>query len=251
MSKADDDGPGRVEIPTRRQLRLQQVDGRAVAPDPATDQRADDIRPPLPGGRRDRRRRQSDARPVGDMSVEEALAARRSLGEDAAKLVADLQAAGPRDPLAVDPGVLAQQKALAARAAALNSRVLRLQQGSEQNQDQQHPPVPHDPTAADNLSIIAPPEFVRVPGSGQSVLRAPRTSSIAVVLPARVSGGAGSEATIEPIGARTAFGLDPLDAMTAGLGRLRRVRYLQYSLLVVGATALTTGIMMTVSSLNG
>ncbi|WP_247828833.1 hypothetical protein [Arthrobacter antioxidans] len=294
---ADDGGAVRVELPTRRQLRLQQVDGRAVAPDPATDQRVDVVRAPLPGGRRDRRRR-SDARVASDptapgiagsgvpapgvtadgtavppssprraedMSVEEALAARQSIGEDASEHLAGLRAAGAEDPFVVDPGVLAQQKALADRAAALNSRARRPQEPSVQNQQRTPPPI--DPTAAHNLSIIAPPALVRVPGSAQSVLRAPATTHIPIVLPRPEpsaalpvrtgesdSGGVEGpdpRASTQPIGARDAFGLDPLDAMTAGLGRLRRVRYLQYSLLVVGATALATGIIMTVSSLNG
>ena len=246
---AHDDGVVRVETPTRRQLRLLKVDGRAVAPEPATDQRPDGMKAPLPGGRRDRRRRQSEAR--------------QSIDKDADGHLAGLQAAGTDGPFVVDPAVLAQQKALAARAAALNSRARRMQEPSEQNR--QHTPLPNDPTAAHNLSIVTPPEFVQVPGSARSVLRAPATSHIPVVLPRRVhpasvppsqvqgSGSAGSPdpGVTEPVGARDAFGLDPLDAMTAGLGRLRRVRYLQYSLLVVGATALATGIIMTVSSLNG
>ncbi|WP_146067330.1 hypothetical protein [Arthrobacter sp. SX1312] len=249
-ASAHDDGVARVETPTRRQLRLQQVDGRAVAPEPATDQRPDGLKAPLPGGRRDRRRRQSEAR--------------QAFAEDASGHLAGLQAAGTDDPFVVDPAVLAQQKALAARAAALNSRARRMQEPSER--DGQRTPPPNDPTAAHNLSIITPPEFVRVPGSAQSVLRAPATSHIPVVLPrpgqpasvprpqVQGSGSAGSpdpSTVTEPVGARDAFGLDPLDAMTAGLGRLRRVRYLQYSLLVVGVTALATGIIMTVSSLNG
>ncbi|WP_156135134.1 hypothetical protein [Arthrobacter sp. L77] len=292
---ANDGGGVRVELPTRRQLRLQQVDGRAVAPDPATDQRVDVVRAPLPGGRRDRRRRSdtqvaSDPTAPGiagpgapapgdtadgaaappssrgeDMSVEEALAARQSIGDDASEHLAGLRAAGTENPFVVDPGVLAQQKALADRAAALNSRARRPQEPSEQNQQRTPPPI--DPTAAHNLSIIAPPVLVRVPGSAQSVLRAPATTHIPIVLPrpepsaalpvrtgesdSRGLEGPDLRASTQPIGARDAFGLDPLDAMTAGLGRLRRMRYLQYSLLVVGATALATGIIMTVSSLNG
>ncbi|MBG6224798.1 hypothetical protein IWX63_001360 [Arthrobacter sp. CAN_A2] len=286
-SQAANDGVVRVETPTRRQLRLQQVDGRAVAPVPAADQPADVGRTPLPGGRRDRRRRQhgaqaapepgasepaaseaappsSDAVRSGDMSVEEALAARQAIARDAGELLAGPQAAGAADPFGVDLGVLAQQKALADRAAILNARARGMQELSEQ--DRQRTPPPIDPAEAHNLSIVTPPEFVRVPGSTQSVLRAPTTSHIPIVLsrprqpesvpPLQVQGsgradGSAPSTITEPIGARDAFGLDPLDAMTAGLGRLRRVRYLQYSLLVVGATALMTGIIMTVSSLNG
>ncbi|TKV28164.1 hypothetical protein FDK12_09345 [Arthrobacter sp. NamB2] len=243
---------------------------------------------PLPGGRRDRRRQQTaptvavqagadpaitttaDApkdRSVEDMTVEEALAARQAIVEDAREHAAELNASGADDPFTVNLEVLSQQKALAERAAVLNSRARRMQELSEQNQ--QRRPAANDPTTAHNLSIVAPPEFVRVPGAAQSVLRAPSTSHVPVVLPRprrapaapptarQEPAGAEREEEVdggeetEPIKARSAFGLEPLDAMTAGLGRLRRLRYIQYSLLGVGAGALTTGIIMTVSSLNG
>ncbi|MFJ6003219.1 hypothetical protein [Arthrobacter sp. NPDC092385] len=289
------DGHTRIETPTRRQMRLQQSQGRAVAPaadgtaadGTAADGTATGVpRSPVPGGRRDRRRQQASRTPaVGTaedvatdaapgMSVEEALSARKAIAEEAGEHLAALQAAGPDDPFSVDLEVLAQQKALAERAAVLNSRARRMQELSEQNQ--QRRPVSNDPGAADNLSIITPPEFVQVPGGSQSVLRAPATSHIPVVLarpqeppaapPSETGTDTGTEgeetapehaviadadAGTQPVQARSAFGLEPLDAMTAGLGRLRRLRYIQYSLLGVGAAALVTGIIMTVSSLNG
>jgi hypothetical protein len=287
------EGAVRVETPTRRQLRLQQPQGRAAAPP------AGSLGEPLPGGRRDRRRQLTTqlaavgaaatpftgavaetnagesaatnagamaatntgataatntgaaaatnaARTADDMSIEEALAARTALVGDAGG-----QADGtPRDgAFAVDPAVLAQQKALAERAAALTARARRTQEVSEQHQERT--PAPHNPAAPDNLSIVAPPEFVQPPGAMYAVLRAPSTSLIPIVLPQAQQGSPGSETEGTPLGARDAFGLEPLDAMTAGLGRLRRLRYIQYSLLGVGAAALVTGIIMTVSSLNG
>ncbi|BBE22545.1 hypothetical protein MN0502_14280 [Arthrobacter sp. MN05-02] len=289
----------RVELPTRRQLRLQRSQGRAVAPtdgggsavavDPSVRPDAADraigygasvagrSTEPLPGGRRDRRRQQKaqaddgvrrpltdaaprdpDAHRVEDMSIEEALATRNALIEDAAAHAAGLQAAATDDPFSVDPAMLARQQALAERAAALNARARQVQEVPEQ--DQQQPSVTHDPTAAHNLSFVAPPEVVRIPGSTRAVLRAPSTSLIPVVIPrpqrtpatgGGPDGGSPDDGRTEPIRAGSAFGLEPLDAMTAGLGRLRRLRYIQYSLLGVGAAALVTGIIMTVSSLNG
>ncbi|MHA7286282.1 hypothetical protein ACX80I_08400 [Arthrobacter sp. MDT3-44] len=262
-----------METPTRRQLRLQQPQGRVAAPP------AGSLGEPLPGGRRDRRRQLTTqlaavgaaatppagataaanagataatspagvlaatdaARTADDMSIEEALAARTALVRDAGG-----QADGTPSAFPVDPAVLAQQKALAERAAALTSRARRAQEVSEQ---QEQKPAPTDPAAPDNLSIVAPPEFVKPPGAMYAVLRAPSTSLIPIVLPKARQGSPESEGT--PLGARDAFGLEPLDAMTAGLGRLRRLRYIQYSLLGVGAAALATGIIMTVSSLNG
>ncbi|MUK01932.1 hypothetical protein GM708_08270 [Vibrio cholerae] len=246
---------------------------------------AGSTREPVTGGRRDRRRQDTaqtavvseepvpsdpsiEARRIEDMDIEEALAARQAIIEDGREQAAAIAAKGD-DPFTVDLGVLARQKALAERAAVLTSRARRMQELADQNQ--QRRPAANDPTAAHNLSIVTPPEFVRMPGSAQTVLRAPTTSHVPVVLPrsarspitepstedpeagAPVPGAAVQDGTpgTDRIQARSAFGLEPLDAMTAGLGRLRRLRYIQYSLLGVGAAALVTGIIMTVSSLNG
>lgn len=294
-SPSADGDPTRVEMPTRRQLRLQQVGGKAVAPSAEAEEAAaaDALtaagprREPLPGGRRDRRRRQAlpidpadtgsrradDGRDgasiphgVQGMSIEEALATRRAIDEESRKHGAGLLAAGSDEPLTIDLDVLAHQRALAERATILNARVRRIQEVPEQSRQPGRPL--HDPAAADNLSILAPPETIRVPGSTREALRAPMTSQIPVVVPRPQQApavppiqrderagagdpGVGGGTGIGPVGARSAFGLEPLDAMTAGLGRLRRVRYIQYSLLGLGAAALATGIIMTVSSLNG
>lgn len=54
---------------------------------------------------------------------------------------------------------------------------------------------------------------------------------------------------VTPIRARSAYGLEPLDAMTAGLARVQRMRIVQYSVVGLGALALITGIMMIISGL--
>ncbi|KNC20523.1 hypothetical protein AC792_00135 [Arthrobacter sp. RIT-PI-e] len=260
----------RTELPTRRQLRLQQVDGRAVAPE--TDQPARDLKEPLPGGRRDRRLQYTASMaalqgtgtvparmppagpsttghhgPDGGMTVEEALAERNALASATREHVDEVMAQGSDDPFAVDPVLLERQRVLAQRAAALNAR-------ARQAQEQADRPVlalpaPQDPTVPSNLSFLAPLQVLHVAGSNQVVLQA-STSLIPVVIPGAALPGAIAPAS-GPVGARSAFGLDPLDAMTAGQRRLRRMRYLQYSVFGVGAAALATGIMMIVSSLNG
>lgn len=313
----------RVEVPTRRTLRIQRAGASsssaatpgstadlpaqgptlhpASAAHPGTATGSTD-RVALPGGRRDRRRQEtartaavvpqgtavdgssrsadddtpaaspgapmadrSATWPNGNMTVEEALAARNALVQDARALVKGLETTDGDGGIVVDLEILAQQKALAERAAVLNARARRIQELAEQNQ--QRKAVPNDPTTAHNIPFVPHSDASRRPGDAPSALRAPRTSHIPVVVPrARAADpgpdpGSGTadappperEATrgTGPIGARTAFGLDPLDAMTAGLGRARRLRILQYSLLGVGGAALVTGIMMTVSSLNG
>lgn len=235
---------------------------------PDVDQPARDVKKqPLPGGRRDRRLQYTASMTAlqgtgtvparmpepshttggdGGMAIEEALAERKALDSAARTHFDEVAAGGSDDPFAVDPAMLARQQALAQRAAALNAR-------NRQEQSVQPVQVPaalQDPTAPHNLSFLVPLQVMRVAGSNQLVLRGPATSLIPVVIPSAALPGAVGAGS-QPIGARSAFGLDPLDAMTAGQRRLRRMRYLQYSVFGVGAAALATGIMMIVSSLNG
>jgi hypothetical protein len=259
-----------------------------AGPQPA-DQPMDqpvDQSPGLPaareGGRRDRRRRLGPEEAPGqggpdqpgagpDLSVEQALAARQEIVGQAVDQVAMIEGRKGNDPFAVDLGILAQQKALAERAAVLNSRAQKMQQLSEENS--QRRPQANDPTTAHNLSIVAQPEYVKVPGVDRPVLKAPTTSHIPVIRPAAPAAPGGPAAprsrvleqaeTIArnhgrptadgatPVRARSAHGLDPLDAMTAGLARVRRMKYLQFSILGLGVLALLAGILMIVSGLGG
>ncbi|RJT96890.1 hypothetical protein D6T65_14275 [Arthrobacter frigidicola] len=278
-----------------------QAEGRPLHPDGTPIERRV-AQVPLEG-RRDRRRRVSTegggvagpqatgAVPAGqeavgeDLSVEQALAAREAIAAQARDQVAMIEAARGTDPFAVDPAILAKQKALAERAAVLNSRAQKIQQLSEENS--QRRPQSSDPTTAHNLSIVAPPEYVKVPGVGGPVLKAPTTSHVPVVrrplptkpsaqpaapAPAPASAGKGPERRSQvlaqaetlarnhgratddgatPVRAQSAHGLDPLDAMTAGLARVRRMRYLQFSILGLGVLALLAGILMIVSGFGG
>ncbi len=276
-------------MPTRRQLRLQQQEAqaaRAGTTAPAhggAGEAPADHRPALPaaleGSRRDRRRRPGpgetpvggDSRAVEDLSVEQALAAREAIIGQAVDQVAMIEGRTAKDPFAVDLEILAQQKALAERAAVLNSRAQKIQQLSEENS--QRRPQPSDPTTAHNLSIVAQPEYVKVPGVDRPVLKAPTTSHVPVI-PRPEPGTSGGPAArrsqvlaqaetvarnhgrptedgATPVRARSAHGLDPLDAMTAGLARVRRMKYLQFSILGLGVLALLTGILMIVSGFGG
>jgi hypothetical protein len=66
-----------------------------------------------------------------------------------------------------------------------------------------------------------------------------------------LAAGEGDEhfAGAEPVAANAAYGLDPLDAATAGLGRARRLRLLQVGVLVLGVIALVAGITLIVTGL--
>ncbi|WP_262104873.1 hypothetical protein [Arthrobacter sp. Marseille-P9274] len=221
--------------PTRRQLRLQQLErergaqaagqlrakpaeGVAVSgtndgatagnKDDGTSGKADGgmtvdagyqpQHPPVEGGRRDRRKREQPAQPdnaaataavpelppaaakaveAGEMSVEQALAARELLiGQ--AKNMANVLAAQEQDPRKVDLEVLAQQKALAERAAVLNRRAADKQRLSAEAR-QQRTTATGQPPVQDLAS--APMEFVRMPGSEKHVLRPSATSHVPIV----------------------------------------------------------------------
>ena len=245
------------------------------------------------------------AGPAG-MTVEQALAARELLAQQAQNQLAKVEHINATDPEAVDPDVLAEQIALAERAAVLNRRAAAKQKLAEQNSKTD--PVRNDPTTANNLAMVTPLEFVQVPGVERPVLKRPATSHVPVVTnPAprveqpRKSGnrrpgpsrqrGAGTTtgrsgvlaraeaaaraakpapapasptvgiptatpseedfAGRSPIAANTAYGLDPLDADTAGLGRARRLRLIQLAVLALGVIALVAGIVLIITGLSG
>lgn len=254
--------------------------------------------------------------PLNDLSVEEALAARSALVEQAKNQMAMLDAS-EQDPQTVDLEVLAEQKKLAERAAVLNQREIAKQRLSEQNR--QRTPQQNDPTSAHNLAMVTPLEFVNVPGMDRPVMKPPTTSHIPVITsttqrvprpapgpasklaarpapvppareeadetavgPSRNAGqttAAGSRSNVlaraeaaartrpartatvgrqlspsesvpvpmeegGPISAHTAHGLEPLDSMTAGMGRVRRQRLLEMLILAIGAIALMVGLIM-------
>ena len=55
---------------------------------------------------------------------------------------------------------------------------------------------------------------------------------------------------LPPVSAKSAYGLEPLDAATAGLARANRLRLIQLGVLALGAIALVAGIIMIISGLS-
>ncbi|MDQ4047718.1 MAG: hypothetical protein M3127_10195 [Actinomycetota bacterium] len=250
------------------------------------------------------------------MTVEQALEARALIAEQAKNQIAKMEHIAATDPDAVDPEILAQQIALAERAAILNKRAMAKQKLAEKNT----PSQPNNgPSTASNLAMVTPLEFVQVPGVDGPVMKRPATSYVPVVtnpgprVPARGSklskaprsaGSAPSTgrsgviaraeaaaraaasptappavrqspagqspapqpavnpstaleaesneefAALPPVSAQSAYGLDPLDAATAGLGRANRLRLLQVGVLALGVIALIAGIIMIISGLS-
>ncbi|NUU30095.1 hypothetical protein [Arthrobacter sp. C9C5] len=241
------------------------------------------------------------------MSVEQALAARELLAEQARNQVAKMEHIAATDPDAVNPEILAEQIALAERAAVLNRRAAAKQKLAEQNNQpaqQRNEQPKNDPSTASNLAMVTPLEFVEVPGVERPVMKRPATSYVPLVTnsspkvqPPRTSRRPGqarkrdagpangrsgvlaraeaaaqaasarrpaaaaapenpSAAAVEedfaarpPVAANAAYGLDPLDAATAGLGRARRLRALQLGVLALGVLALIAGIILIITGL--
>ncbi|RKR29769.1 hypothetical protein [Arthrobacter oryzae] len=299
--------------PTRRQLRLLQL---AAETAPATQAntivpssprtRATPVVPPAvkDAGRNDTAPAADGVGPGGttpqDMTVEQALAARELLVEQAKNQMAKMEPIAATDPDAVDPAILAEQIAMAERAAVLNRRAAAKQKLAEQNSQ---PAAPrNDPTTANNLAMVTPLEFEKVPGVDRPVMKRPATSYVPVVTnpgprvdaprkpglrrpglsrqraAAAATGSAAGRAGVlaraeaaakagtarpadaagateenvvggQPVAAHSAYGLDPLDAATAGLGRARRLRMLQLGVLALGVVALIAGITLIVTGL--
>jgi hypothetical protein len=221
--------------PTRRQLRLQQLKEQAltaanpiVAPAGPADPGAGGPVLPAPGksaaGEQDPQEAKgapspstvparnnvptpgaapSPASAVPDgMTVEQALAARSLIAEQAKNQIAKMQHIASLDPEAVDPEILAEQIALAERAAVMNRRAMAKQKLAEQTgvpapttepssaagpaaqrQGPKPPPVPAQrpaPSTASNLAMVTPLEFVQVPGVDRPVMKPPATSHVPV-----------------------------------------------------------------------
>lgn len=318
--------------PTRRQLRLQQLQAETA---PATA--ANPIVPPArtaaqrivpqarPGQSAPRARPGQSVPPAAQradapgsgaapasaqsklpdgMTVEQALAARSLIAEQARNQIAKMEHIAADDPEAVDPEILAEQIALAERAAILNKRAQAKQKLAEQASQPAHPKT--EPSAVSNLAMVTPLEFEKVPGIDRPVMKKPATSYVPVVTnpgprlqPAGTKGSRKSGPTRRPAGpasgragvlaraeaaakaaadpaatraaavpadswsaeagenfvdrprvaANSAYGLEPLDAVTAGLGRAHRIRLLQLAVLALGIVALIAGITMIISGL--
>jgi hypothetical protein len=97
------------------------------------------------------------------------------------------------------------------------------------------------------------------PSTGRSrvIARAEAAARSAAAPPARAHENAawtdesGEDVTaLPPVSAKSAYGLDPLDAATAGLARANRLRLIQLGVLALGAIALVAGVIMIISGLS-
>ncbi|XAS62788.1 hypothetical protein ACOM2C_04745 [Pseudarthrobacter sp. So.54] len=242
---------------TRRQMRLLHL---AAEADPAT-----------PG-----------AAGAAGMTVEQALAARELLARQARNQLAKMKhiTATNADP---DPAEPADSDADPAGPQA--------EPTGKSGPGSRLEPERNDPAAAFNLAMVTPLEFVRVPGIERPVMKRPATSHIPVIsipattvpesraepsrtsdslrtsssheaepsqagaAPATSAGPADLSGTDDsaraPVAANAAQGLDPLDAVTAGLGRARRLRIAQFVVLGLGMIALIIGLIIVMTGFSG
>ncbi|MGF4042494.1 hypothetical protein ACX800_05270 [Paenarthrobacter nitroguajacolicus] len=316
--------------PTRRQLRLQQLQAEVatsmnpIVPAPAAKDTGQsegaksskpDSSKPQPASKAPNEKTQGAPNPTtggagsgkapaeSEMSVEQALAVRQLIAAQVENQTSKLEHIAEQDPLAVDPEVLAQQIALAERAAVLNKRAAAKQKLAEKTQgesakntsepaknasgsgvDGKSPAAKVGPSTANNLAMVTPLEFVKMPGIERPVMKRPSTTFVPLITSAgpkldaeqaqgkkpAARGRAGVLARAEavaksvgkrpvaaaepnqetqrpPVSASAAYGLDPLDANTAGLARAQRNRLLQFGVLGLGIVALIVGIIMITS----
>ncbi|HYH76832.1 MAG TPA: hypothetical protein VD841_04950 [Arthrobacter sp.] len=317
--------------PTRRQLRLQQLKEQAVtsanpvvAPAPADPPKRPASAPqpagPVPAATepaatsaaRTALAATGGPRIPDGMSVEQALAARSLIAEQAKNQLAKMEHIASLDPEAVDPEILAEQIALAERAAVLNRRAMAKQKLAEQAAPPATANTPRSaPSAASNLAMVTPLEFVQVPGIDRPVMKPPATSYVPLVTnpgpkvppsskpssgkvrrpadaPSEAEAGdapgsgrsgviaraeAAAKAASRPkpvvfspaeavgqsedlfddlprIPASSAYGLEPLDAATAGLARAKRMRIIQFCVLAFGIIALISGVLLIISGIT-
>ena len=121
-----------------------------------------------------------------DMSLEEALAERERFTAQAQEYFAKLAENPGADAGAVDQDVLAEQIAMAERAAILNQRAQRKEQlAREAENAKAAPKEPFAPATAHNLGAVSREEAVEVPGVAHPVIKAP-TTQVQIPVPQRL-----------------------------------------------------------------
>ncbi|WP_077487739.1 hypothetical protein [Sinomonas mesophila] len=190
------------------------------------------------------------------LSHEQIAAAREMLKEQAKNQAAMIEAqrSGGTD---VDPELLAQQVAMAERAAVLNRRARAKQRLAEETRRESAAPrKAPTPSATDNLAMVTPLEFVRVPGVPHPVMKPPSTTHVPLAAgatgqvakqPVRTQApDAVPPVEAAPVSARSAHGLDPLGSAQAGAGRAERERLILLGIGALGVLALIVAVIMTV-----
>ncbi|GAB4100221.1 hypothetical protein [Sinomonas halotolerans] len=181
----------------------------------------------------------------------EQIAQARELLKEQAKNQAAMLEGQSRVGTDIDPAVLAEQVAMAERAAVLNRRAQAKQRLAEENRREassaRKAPAP---ASTDNLAMVTPLEFVRVPGVPHPVMKPPSTTHLPLSAIRAQAGGEEAESPTgreaAPVAASTAHGLDVLDAEQAGVGRAERERLILLAIGAAGVLALIIAILIIV-----
>ncbi|WP_372699125.1 hypothetical protein [Arthrobacter sp. JSM 101049] len=265
-TSADDERTPHEAAPlTRRQLRLQALAAaRAAGQAPSTPEGNESTQGPVAAGAA------TPAEPAetgNSLSVEAALEARRKIIAEQPKI----QKPTADETDADDLEVIARQRELAARAAIISRRVAereRLQRSNSERTQQAADPftgamnrlrieqaerdlantgvnAPHTNGFRLEMPAQSKPAGKTAP-AGEQDRDAPKASK-----PARKQAssgqaveGQGTETGGQPVSARSAQGLEPLDYLTAGVRRVNAWTVAVIAALAVGAGALVTGIVM-------
>jgi hypothetical protein len=188
------------------------------------------------------------------LSHEQIAAARELLKEQAKNQAAMIDSQRGGNGTDVDPAVLAEQVAMAERAAILNRRAQAKQKLAEESRREAAAPARKAPApaATDNLAMVTPLEFVHLPGVPHPVMKPPTTTHVPVVTGKTVRQAPRSTRSepqeAAPVSARTAHGLEPLNASQTGAGRAERERMILLGVGAVGVLALIVAIIMIVLS---
>ncbi|NUP73117.1 MAG: hypothetical protein HOQ07_00440 [Sinomonas sp.] len=146
---------------------------------------------------------------------------------------------------AVDPETLKQQVAQAERAAVLSRRAetrQRLEEASRRDSGTGGKAGPA-PTAANNLAMVTPLEYEKVPGLPVPVMKRPSTTHVPVVTDRTPAQSASRNAAREaaPVSAASAHGLEPLGVQTS---RTERERIVMLSIGAFGIVALIVAVLI-------
>lgn len=175
------------------------------------------------------------------LSHEQIAAAREHLRAQA-KTEAEVR--GPRGSTPVDPETRKQQVAQAEREAVLSRRAQARQRLAEETRRDTETTRKSAPTSANNLAMVTPLEYVKVPGIPHPVMKPPSTHHVPVVTDRtpRQRGAAGASAQeAPPIAAQFAHGLDPLEPQKS---RVDRERILLLGIGAIGIVALIAAVLI-------
>lgn len=246
---------------TRRQLRLQALAAARAAA--ATEEPAAEV---TPSAEPPSQTVEDPVETQDSLSVEAALEARRqTVLEQPAKAGAEVEEEHD------DLEILAKQRELAARAAIISRRVAERERlkrvHSTRNQDEQAGDpftgamdrLRREKAERDlaNTGINAPETsgfHLQIPATGKGpAVEAPTPGAVSENVGAKpeerepsapLSDETGRDAARQPVSARSAQGLDPLDYQTGGARRANIWAWTVLGVLLVGAAALTTGIIL-------